>query len=245
MADNDLILILHPKRREIYKLICERPGSYFCEISEILGLPGGTLNWHIGKLKSFGLIKSMRYLGKRIYYTAFLREEEVEKASVLLKNALVERIFLNIVENEGCDLKLISYNLNLNIDTIRHHISRLTASNLISIEKKGRKIQCKVGEIGEKLIEGSTEVISEAYVAFLFERLKHACLYPQIIQRSRNKITFKISCLKQEDITFSIELKGWKLANYIMNDSNKKLKPSVEVLEEQAQRPQIVELPSD
>ena len=58
VKEKRLTLLLHPLRREIYRLVCETPGVYFFELSSTLTAPHGTINWHLRKLEEASLIKS-------------------------------------------------------------------------------------------------------------------------------------------------------------------------------------------
>ena len=54
-------LLMHPLRRNIYKLICESPGAYFFELASELSAAHGTLSWHLKMLGRAGLIQTMKF----------------------------------------------------------------------------------------------------------------------------------------------------------------------------------------
>ena len=100
-----LTFLLHPTRREIYKVICENPGAYFYNLAADLAeenISSGTLSYHLKKLEETGLITSIKMEGKRVYLPKMLREPDIEKLYLLLRNDNAKKIFLYIVNHEGC-----------------------------------------------------------------------------------------------------------------------------------------------
>ena len=85
-------LLLHPMRRKIYSFVCENPGSYFFQLSNFLEAPQGTLSWHISRLEKEGLIGSVKFGGKRLYYPAGLRSADAEKIFFVLEQETSRRI---------------------------------------------------------------------------------------------------------------------------------------------------------
>jgi len=204
-----LTLLLHPLRREIYRLVCETPGLYFFELSSALTAPHGTVNWHLRKLEEANLIKSAKFGGKRIYFSRTLRTEDVEKAFVVLKHLTARKIFAHILNNEGCHQTQIARALSIHHDTVRHHTLRMESAFLVSSFKDGRKTCYKLGEVGLKLQEESINTISNTYVAALMDILEENCLHPEIEEVSKNHLTIRIECPGKEDTTFSISLSQW------------------------------------
>ncbi|MHA1302743.1 MAG: winged helix-turn-helix transcriptional regulator [Candidatus Heimdallarchaeaceae archaeon] len=203
-------LLLHPQRREIYRIICETPGMYFFELTNVLMLPQGTIDWHLRQLEKANLIKSMKFGGKRIYYPRNLRSKEVEKAFVAIKHPTAKKIFSYILNKEGCYQSEIAAELNIHHDTVRHHVERMINANLITKYKLGRKTCYKLGEIGEKIQEESINTISNAYITALIDVLEDNCLARTVIEKTKNSLTIRIECPGHEDSTFSIFLDSWE-----------------------------------
>jgi len=242
-------LLMHPVRREIYKIVSETPGNYFFDIANELQLPHGTAFWHLKKLEDAGLVKSMKFAGKRLFYSTSLRGEEIEKAFVILKSEATQQVFQYIVDNEGCYQAQISEALQNHHDTIRHHIQRLIDANLIRSEKKGRNVFYFISDIGQKILSSTTEMISQAYIDHLFEVLEDECLYPEVIDKTHNKLTIRISCSGKDDVYFSIELKGWTMMEKTVEMDDDEIpqqmdKPTIAMVEELS-RPKIARLDND
>ena len=86
-------LLMHPVRREIYKIVSESPGSYFFEIASALELSHGTAAWHLKKLEAANLVNTLRFAGRRVYFSKNLRTEDVEKAFVVLRSKATQQVF--------------------------------------------------------------------------------------------------------------------------------------------------------
>ncbi|RMG28086.1 MAG: winged helix-turn-helix transcriptional regulator [Methanobacteriota archaeon] len=204
------VLLMHPLRRKIYQIISESPGSYFFEIASELDLPHGTVAWHLKKLAEAGLVSTMRFAGKRVFFSTALRNAEVEKAFVVLRNNVSQKIFEYILNNPDCYQSQIAQSLEYHHDTIRHHIVRLEEVGLITSYKKGRNVHYQIGKLGKEILASNTEIISRAYVEFLFEKLKEECLHPEVVEHNENQLTIRVSCPGKDDVYFSLELKSWK-----------------------------------
>ncbi len=205
-------LLLHPFRRDLYRVLCENPGTYLLELVDILESPLGTLTWHLRILEREGLVKSIKFAGKRIYYPRMLRSKQAEMAYLTLRSKTAQKIFSYIVNNPGCYQEMMAESLGVHHDTIRWHVSRMQEVGLIRVEREGRKKRHFLAELGEALIEGSLNVISEAYVMFLMEKLEEGCLNPEIVERSVDQITIRIDCPQRgKDCFITIRLQEWQL----------------------------------
>ena len=91
---NSPSLLVHPLRRKIYSIIAENPGTYFFNLAKFLELPQGTLNWHLKRLESVNLIKSIKFAGKRVYYPSGLRSAEAAKIFTALLPDTAKKIFV-------------------------------------------------------------------------------------------------------------------------------------------------------
>ncbi|MFB0561776.1 MAG: winged helix-turn-helix transcriptional regulator [Candidatus Lokiarchaeia archaeon] len=221
MSEKRLTLLLHPVRREIYRMICEKPGTYFLEIASELATPPGTLSWHLRTLQKSGLIGSFKYGGKLVYYPKVLRDEEAEKAFFSLRSETAKNIFQHIVNNPGCHQREIAKNLGVHHDTVRWHVGRMVETGLVDSERDGRKVRYTLGEMGKKLLEGSLNVISDAFVLFLMDNLTERCQNPEIIGKSSDKVTIRLDCPDlQEDCTLEIKLDKWEFTD-IDNENEK------------------------
>ncbi|MEM2959186.1 MAG: winged helix-turn-helix transcriptional regulator [Candidatus Freyarchaeota archaeon] len=214
MSEKRLTLLFHPVRREIYRMICEKPGTYFLEIASELATPPGTLSWHLRTLQKAGLIGSFKYGGKLVYFPKVLRDKETEKAYFNLRSETAKKIFRYILDHPGCHQREIAKNLGVHHDTVRWHVGKMVETNLIDMKKEGRRVHYFLGEMGKKLLEGSLNVITDAFVLYLMDRLTERAQNPEIIGKSSDRVSVKLDCPDlQEDCTLVIQLKKWEFGN--------------------------------
>ncbi|MFO7836774.1 MAG: helix-turn-helix domain-containing protein [Candidatus Thorarchaeota archaeon] len=207
-----LALLLHPLRRDLYEVLCENPGTYLLELVNILESPLGTLSWHLRVLEREGLIKSMKFAGKRIYYPKMLRSTDAEKAYLTLRSDTAQEIFAHIVNKPGCYQKEMAEAIGVHHDTIRWHVARMQEVGLVRVEKKGRRKNHYLDDLGNALLRGSLNTITKAFVVFLMEKLEDGCLNPEVRESSKDRVTIRIDCPDEgKDCFLSIDLNEWNL----------------------------------
>lgn len=206
-----MALLLHPFRRELYQVLCSNPGTYLLELVDILESPLGTLTWHLRILEREGLVKSLKYAGKRLYYPKMLRTQEVEMAYLTMRSDTAQKVFAYVVNNSGCYQEQMAENLSVHHDTVRWHVSRMEEVGLIKVIREGRKKRHFLAELGESLMKGSLNTITEAYILFLMEKLEDGCLNPQIKETTSDHVTIRIDCPERgKDCFITINLKDWE-----------------------------------
>ena len=214
-----MALLLHPFRRELYQVLCENPGTYLLELVDILSSPLGTLTWHLRILERDGLVKSLKFAGKRLYYPKMLRSKEAEMAYLTMRSDTAQKVFQYVVNNPGCYQEQMAENLGVHHDTVRWHISRMEDVGLIRVVREGRKKRHYLANLGEALLEGSLNTITEAYIMFLMEKLEDGCLNPQIKESTTDHVTIRIDCPERgKDCFITINLTDWEFQ--IIEDDN-------------------------
>lgn len=227
----DKLFLLHPMRRNIYKIICETPGVYFYRLmSEIpkydKRISSATLIYHLSKLEEDGLITSEKIDGKRIYFPKNLRTKEIERAFMLLKNENAAKIFMFILNNDGCYQNELARELNVHHDTIRYHTERLEAAELITKEKDGKLTKFHIGRLGLEILNGSMNIFSEAYVRFILSKLADDCHFPEIISRTKDELVIRINCPGDDDITLTLNIANWTIDIHEFSDEEKNKDPN-------------------
>ena len=213
-----MTLLLHPFRRDLYQVLCENPGTYLLELVDLLESPLGTLTWHLRILEREGLVKSIKFAGKRLYYPKMLRSQEAEMAYLTMRSDTAKKIFAYVVNNPGCYQEQMADSLGVHHDTVRWHVSRMEEVGLVRVKKDGRKKKHNLAELGEALMKGSLNVISEAYVLFLMEKLEDGCLNPVIKSSTSDEVLIRIDCPERgKDCFIRINLTEWQF-QYIEDD---------------------------
>ncbi|MFW9915681.1 MAG: winged helix-turn-helix transcriptional regulator [Candidatus Thorarchaeota archaeon] len=219
MPRRSMSLLMHPARRRIYSLVCESPGTYFHRIGEVLEIPTGTLAWHLRKLQEDGLIGTIKHSGKRIYFPVGLRSPDVEKIFMVLQNETTQKVFLHVLNNKGQTQTEIASELNLNHDTARYHLSVLENVELVEMIRDGRTVRASLGPAAIRLQEGSLNVISDTFVAFLTTKLIEGCLHPEVVQQTSERLVLRIECPVGEDIILTLDLSEWQLMDAFNEES--------------------------
>jgi DNA-binding transcriptional ArsR family regulator len=206
-----MALLLHPFRRELYQVLCENPGTYLLELVDILSSPLGTLTWHLRILEREGLVKSLKFAGKRLYYPRMLRSQEAEMAYLTMRSDTAQKVFAYVVNNQGCYQEQMAESLGVHHDTVRWHISRMEDVGLIKVVREGRKKRHYLDQLGDLLLKGSLNTITEAYIIFLMEKLEDGCLNPEIRESTAEHVTIRIDCPERgKDCFVVINLTDWE-----------------------------------
>ncbi|MCF2136469.1 MAG: winged helix-turn-helix transcriptional regulator [Candidatus Thorarchaeota archaeon] len=204
-------LLLHPFRRDLYTVLCENPGTYLIELVNMLESPLGTLTWHLRILEREGLVKSIKFAGKRLYYPTMLRTKQAEMAFLTLRSDIAKKIFQYIVNHPSCYQEEMAEKLDVHHDTVKWHVSRMEEIGLVRVEKEGRTKKHYLASLGEALLAGSLNTISETFVLFLIEKLKDVCLNPEIREKTPERVTIRIDCPdKGQDCFITIKLNEWQ-----------------------------------
>jgi predicted transcriptional regulator len=211
------LLLLHPTRWSIYKIICENPGTYFYKLmSEIANYSdkasSATIIYHLKKLNDEKLLKTEKVDGKRIYYPTGLRESKIERVFMLLQNENARLIFQYIINNDRPFQNELARELKVHHDTINYHTSHLEDAGLITKEKEGKFTRFKIAELGQELINGSLNVITEEYVNYIFEKLSSSCHFPEIIEKTQETLKIRVVCPEEDDIELTISLNDFQIS---------------------------------
>lgn len=209
--ETDKLFLLHPTRWQIYKIICESPGTYFYRLMSELPkysdkVSSATLIYHLKKLNDADMIETVKVDGKRIYFPTNLRSFEAERAYMLLKNDNARHIFQYIINHEESFQNEIMRALNVHHDTIYYHIKHLVDAGLVQKEKRGKFSYFKIGKVGKELLNGSLNIMTEEYIHFILEKLSDSCHFPEIISKTENSITIRVVCPDEDDIELTIML---------------------------------------
>ena len=105
-------------------------------------LQKGQLQWHLDVLLKFNVIKKEKYGQYTVYFpitTSFDANEYLE--NLITKSKTTSEILTIIKENPGIHSSDISRILHLSRNTIKYHIDKLSEDKMVSLVRKGRKIE--------------------------------------------------------------------------------------------------------
>ena len=129
-------------RLNILRQILNNPGIHHNELLRSCDLQKGQLQWHLDVLLKYHIIKKEKYGQYTIYFPITSSFDSNDNLKNLLTKSKTTSEILNIIqENPGINSSEISRVLNLSRNTIKYHIDKLSEENLISLTRKGRKIE--------------------------------------------------------------------------------------------------------
>lgn len=126
-------------RIKILTQILSNPGVHHNELFRDCNLQKGQLQWHIDVLVKNHIIKKEKH-GQYTIYLPILKSYDSEE--ILIAKSKTSSEILNIIKKKpGINSSEISRMLNLSRNTIKYHIDKLSRENLVSLIRKGRKIE--------------------------------------------------------------------------------------------------------
>ena len=132
-------------------------------------------------------------------------------AYLTMRSETARKVFSYIVNNPGCYQEQMAETLGVHHDTVRWHISRMEEVGLVRVEKEGRKKRHFLARLGQALMDGSLNSITEAYVIWLLEKLESGCLNPEIKEKTSDHVTIRIDCPERgKDCYIKINLREWQ-----------------------------------
>ena len=130
----------HFVRGEIYGIIKDNPGICYNEIMKKLDVKNGTLSYHLHKLEKMEMVKSRREgLKHRAFYSKGIKFPQEERFRL---TELQVDILDTIKTNNGITQRGIAKMLGKKPQTINYNIKVLQQSELIKLQRRGRKTVC-------------------------------------------------------------------------------------------------------
>ena len=126
-------------RIKILNQILNNPGVHHNELLRNCNLQKGQLQWHIDVLIKNHIIKKEKH-GQYTIYLPVLDSYNSEEL-LLIKSKTSSEILTIIKTKPGINSSEISRMLNLSRNTVKYHIDKLSEEDLISLIRKGRKIE--------------------------------------------------------------------------------------------------------
>jgi DNA-binding transcriptional ArsR family regulator len=171
------------------------------EISSIVGISRESAEYHASKLHSLELLDRLQVGKKRYYAVRSLRDIKVTKALITLYLSPTKKIFEFISANSGSYQNLIATTMNMNHQTIKHHLDKLLEVNLINkiseTSKQQRKVKYEVSMLGKSLYR---PIDKEDYLKKLNTILQSHKVEDQKIVEENTHMEISISNNKFQDV---------------------------------------------
>ena len=129
-------------RLNILKQILNNPGIHQNELLRSCNLQKGQLQWHLDVLLKHRIIKKVKDGQYNLYFPIITSIETIENIrNGISKSETTMKVLSIIQNNPGIYASEISNLLNLARNSVKYHIDKLMSQKLISLEKRGRKIE--------------------------------------------------------------------------------------------------------
>ena len=132
----------NPRRLEIFNFIRINPGLHFRELLRKSSIARGTLDYHIRRMESDGLLKAVPEKGRIHYFTADSQYSTEEVTLIIaMENDSLRKIVTQIYLNLGARTEELAEGLGLSRATVYTHIKHLECLGIIRSEKTGRHVR--------------------------------------------------------------------------------------------------------
>lgn len=141
-------------RRRIFDYVRSRPGSHLRKIQRDLGLPLGTLEYHLYVLERAGLL-AVRQSGR---FKAFFVEGSMDRRDkdllYYLRQSMPRRITMQVVHRPGITFQGLSARMPLSPSTVSFHLRKLVHAGILREQRVGREkiYECPEPERVQRLI---------------------------------------------------------------------------------------------
>ncbi|HVL47414.1 MAG TPA: winged helix-turn-helix transcriptional regulator [Candidatus Thermoplasmatota archaeon] len=136
LMDRDILR--HEGRAAIHRYVGAHPGAHTTQIADALGLGWGTAVYHLNLLESRKLVKARRAGNQRCYFAAGAVAPEAQAATVAVKNDRARGIAQYVRDHPGATQKDVARALGMSAALASWHVKRLTAANVLSVERIGK-----------------------------------------------------------------------------------------------------------
>lgn len=133
-------LLEHPVRELIYTEIRSNPGIHYRELLRKLGIPNGSLAFHLHHLERAGYVRSRRARGRRHLFTTDLQRSP----DSFLVTDRQGRILEFLQSRPGASERLIVKALGMSRSNVSYHIGVLRSLRLVETRRVGGRTLCYV-----------------------------------------------------------------------------------------------------
>jgi predicted transcriptional regulator len=130
------------RRLAILSFIRANPGLHLRELMRRMPIARGTLEYHIKKLESGGLLKSVPEKGRLHYFSADQHySTEEETLIIAMENAIYRRIITRLYLNRSARTADFAKEAHRSNATIYVHLKHLESLGIVTSERVGRYVQ--------------------------------------------------------------------------------------------------------
>ncbi len=133
-------LLEHPIRELIYMEIRGNPGIHYRELLRRLGVPNGSLAFHLHHLERAGYVRSRRARGRRHLFSTELSPS----TGSLLVTDRQRRILEFLDSRPGASERVIVKSLGMSRSNVSYHVGVLRSLGLVETRRVGGRTLCYV-----------------------------------------------------------------------------------------------------
>ncbi|WP_292365674.1 MULTISPECIES: winged helix-turn-helix transcriptional regulator [unclassified Methanoculleus] len=131
-----------PRRLEIFNFIRKNPGLHFRALLRKTSIARGTLDYHIRRMESEGLLKAVPEKSRIHYFTGDSQySTEEETLIIAMENDSLRKIVTQIYLNQGARIEELAKESGLSKATIYTHVKHLENLGIVRSERTGRSVR--------------------------------------------------------------------------------------------------------
>ena len=128
-------------RERIYQYIKYNPGVHLRRISKELNLAIGNTLYNVNILEKSGMIKYRKWNMYKRYFVMSISDNRSQAILALLQQETTREIILFLIENPGSTQIEISKHISFSSPTVKWHMSRLIAMDVVYSSKGSKFIK--------------------------------------------------------------------------------------------------------
>jgi predicted transcriptional regulator len=126
-------------RKRIYEYIADNPGVHFRELQRSLGMPVGSLEYHLRYMEKRELVSSRNDAGYSRYYSRNRYDPEAKSIIAFMRQPIPRGIILFLLKEKKSSHGGILANFKISAATLSYHLKRMCNLGILRMEKAGRE----------------------------------------------------------------------------------------------------------
>ncbi|MHB8586435.1 MAG: winged helix-turn-helix transcriptional regulator [Thermoplasmatota archaeon] len=144
--EEDPLLAL-PTRRAIYMLLVDHPGLYLRELGRTLGMPMGSLEYHLHELVEAGLLSVVHEENKRFFPAQIPAPEK--RTLALLRQEPLRRVVISLLQSPDSTHGDLLAETGYPSSTLSFYLRKLVDSGMVDRTKSGRNTRYRMHDARE------------------------------------------------------------------------------------------------
>ncbi len=141
-------LLEHPVRADVFDAIQTDPGIHFQELVRRIGKGRGTMEHHVRKLVSAGLLVEKAERGFTCYFPKGEVDRRLMDVAPLFKADGARRVVQAVQAQPGAATMELAATLGMATSTVNYHVKRLVDAGLLDPQREGRYVRLHLTDLG-------------------------------------------------------------------------------------------------